>query len=72
MGIAGDGGPVVGPPPLANRMGKLRLVVLTQGLSIPFMIMLGFFPIFCHQGDGLLRTHGLDEYVQPDLPELCT
>ena len=33
-------------PPLADRMGKLKLVVLTQGLSIPFMIMLGFSPIF--------------------------
>ena len=33
-------------PPLADRLGKLRLVVITQGLSIPFMIMLGFSPIF--------------------------
>jgi MFS family permease len=33
-------------PPLADRWGKLRLVVITQGLSIPFMIMLGFSPIF--------------------------
>jgi MFS family permease len=33
-------------PPLADRIGKLRLVVLTQGLSIPFMVMLGFSPIF--------------------------
>lgn len=33
-------------PPLADRWGKLRLVVITQGLSIPFMIMLGFAPIF--------------------------
>ena len=33
-------------PPLADRLGKLRLVVITQGLSIPFMIMLGFAPIF--------------------------
>jgi len=33
-------------PPLADRLGKLRLVVVTQGLSIPFMIMLGFAPIF--------------------------
>lgn len=33
-------------PPLADRMGKLRLVVVTQGLSIPFMILLGFSPIF--------------------------
>ena len=33
-------------PPLADRLGKLRLVVITQGLSIPFMIMLGFSPLF--------------------------
>jgi MFS family permease len=33
-------------PPLADRLGKLRLVVLTQGLSIPFMIILGFAPVF--------------------------
>lgn len=33
-------------PPLADRLGKLRLVVITQGLSIPFMILLGFTPIF--------------------------
>jgi MFS family permease len=33
-------------PPIADRIGKLRLVVLTQGLSIPFMIMLGFVPVF--------------------------
>jgi MFS family permease len=33
-------------PPLADRLGKLRLVVITQGLSIPFMVMLGFAPIF--------------------------
>jgi MFS family permease len=33
-------------PPIAERLGKLRLVVVTQGLSIPFMIMLGFVPVF--------------------------
>jgi MFS family permease len=33
-------------PPLADRLGKLRLVVITQGLSIPFMILLGFAPWF--------------------------
>lgn len=33
-------------PPLAERLGKLRLVVITQGLSIPFMILLGFMPFF--------------------------
>lgn len=33
-------------PPLAERFGKIQLVVVTQGLSIPFLILLGFSPIF--------------------------
>lgn len=33
-------------PPLADRMGKIQLVVVTQGLSIPFLILLGFAPWF--------------------------
>lgn len=33
-------------PPLAERYGKIRLVATTQGLSIPFMVMLGFAPYF--------------------------
>jgi len=33
-------------PPLADRIGKVQLVVLTQGLSIPFLIMMGFSPVF--------------------------
>jgi MFS family permease len=33
-------------PPLAERYGKIQLVVLTQALSIPFLIMLGFAPWF--------------------------
>lgn len=33
-------------PPLAGRLGKIRLVTLTQGLSIPFMALLGFVPVF--------------------------
>jgi MFS family permease len=33
-------------PPLADRMGKIQLVVATQALSIPFLIILGFSPIF--------------------------
>jgi MFS family permease len=33
-------------PPLAERMGKIQLVVITQGLSIPFLILLGFAPWF--------------------------
>ncbi len=33
-------------PPVAERMGKIQLVVVTQALSIPFLIILGFSPIF--------------------------
>jgi MFS family permease len=31
-------------PPLAERWGKMRFVIFTQALSIPFLIMLGFSP----------------------------
>ncbi len=31
-------------PPLADRWGKMRLVVVTQALSIPFLFTLGFAP----------------------------
>jgi MFS family permease len=33
-------------PPIAERIGKIQLVVITQGLSIPFLIMLGYAPWF--------------------------
>ncbi len=33
-------------PPLAERIGKIPLVVITQGLSIPFLVVLGFAPWF--------------------------
>ncbi len=33
-------------PPIAERLGKIQLVMLTQGLAIPFMILLGFSPVF--------------------------
>ena len=33
-------------PPIAERMGKIQFVVITQGLSIPFLILLGFSPLF--------------------------
>jgi MFS family permease len=33
-------------PPLADRWGKIQIVVITQGLSIPFLILLGFSPLF--------------------------
>lgn len=33
-------------PPIADRVGKITLVVFTQGLSIPFLIALGFTPVY--------------------------
>ncbi len=33
-------------PPLADKYGKMRVVVLTQALSIPFLALLGFAPWF--------------------------
>lgn len=33
-------------PALADRYGKIQVVVITQGLSIPFLILLGFAPWF--------------------------
>jgi MFS family permease len=33
-------------PPLGDRYGKIKVVVFTQGLSIPFLVMLGFSPVF--------------------------
>jgi MFS family permease len=33
-------------PPLADHFGKIQIVVITQGLSIPFLILLGFSPLF--------------------------
>ncbi len=33
-------------PPLAEKYGKIQLVVITQALSIPFLALLGFSPMF--------------------------
>ena len=33
-------------PPLAEKYGKIQLVVITQALSIPFLALLGFSPAF--------------------------
>ncbi|HTX78335.1 MAG TPA: MFS transporter [Longilinea sp.] len=33
-------------PPLADRFGKIQIVVITQGLSIPFLVILGFSPVY--------------------------
>ena len=37
-------------PPLADRLGKIQIVVITQGLSIPFLILMGFSPLFWVSG----------------------
>jgi MFS family permease len=33
-------------PPLADRHGKIQVVVITQAISIPFLVMMGFAPWF--------------------------
>ncbi|MCZ7670350.1 MAG: MFS transporter [Chloroflexi bacterium] len=33
-------------PPLAERYGKMRMVVISQALSIPFLAIMGFSPWF--------------------------
>lgn len=33
-------------PPLADRMGKIQFVVVTQALSIPLLVVMGFAPWF--------------------------
>ena len=33
-------------PALADRYGKIRVVVFTQAISIPFLVLLGFSPVF--------------------------
>ncbi len=33
-------------PAFADRFGKIRVVVFSQGLSIPFLVLLGFSPLF--------------------------
>jgi MFS family permease len=37
-------------PILADRIGKIQVVVITQGLSIPFLALLGFAPWFWLSG----------------------
>jgi MFS family permease len=37
-------------PPLAERFGRIQIVVITQALSIPFLVLLGFSPVFWASG----------------------
>ncbi len=65
-------------PPLADRLGKAELVVITQGISIPFLIMLGYAPWFWMSAlghyarlslmnmSGPIYTTFVMEHVEPD------
>ena len=46
-------------PPLADRLGKINLVVLTQGLSVPFLITLGLAAWAVPRGGSLLLWFGI-------------
>jgi MFS family permease len=46
LGSVAMGVGLLAAPPLAERMGKIQLVVVTQALSIPFLVLLGFAPWF--------------------------
>jgi len=46
-------------PPLAERWGKIRLVVISQALSIPFLALLGFAPWFWLSAFGYLARLAL-------------
>lgn len=46
LGSLGMAAGLMVAPPLAEGMGKSRLIFLTQACSIPFMIVLGFAPWF--------------------------
>jgi MFS family permease len=65
-------------PPLADRIGKAQLVVITQGISIPFLMLLGYAPWFwmsalAHYArlslmnmSGPVYTTFVMEHVEPD------
>ena len=42
LGALAMGAGLIIAPPLADRVGKIKLVVITQALSIPFLYLLGF------------------------------
>lgn len=46
-------------PPLADRLGKIKVVIISQSLSIPFLVMLGFSPWFWLSAAGYLVRLGL-------------
>ncbi|MFO8034576.1 MAG: MFS transporter [Candidatus Bipolaricaulota bacterium] len=52
-------------PALAERLGKIRAVVLTQVVSIPFLITLGFSPLLGPAVAGFLIRAGLMNLGNP-------
>ncbi len=52
-------------PILAERLGKVRTVVFTQVLSIPFLIVLGFAPFLAPAGVAFLFRAGLMNLGNP-------
>ncbi|KAA3665285.1 MAG: MFS transporter [Chloroflexi bacterium] len=52
-------------PPLADKMGKMRMVILTQALSIPFLFMLGFAPWFWLSATAYLVRQALMNMSNP-------
>ena len=52
-------------PPIADRIGKIQLVVLTQGLAIPFMMVLGFSPVFGFSAGAYYVRMGLMNMSNP-------
>jgi MFS family permease len=46
-------------PPLADRFGKTRLIVITQAVSIPFLALLGFSPWFAFSAGAYYIRLGL-------------
>jgi MFS family permease len=52
-------------PPLAERLGKIRAVVFTQLVSIPFLLLLGYSSFFTLAAVGFLVRAGLMNMGSP-------
>jgi predicted MFS family arabinose efflux permease len=60
MGVAALAGPAI-----STRIGKIRTVVLTQALSIPFLLALGFAPLFAVAVGAALARAALFNMASP-------
>ena len=57
-------------PTLARRFGRLRSVILVQGVSIPFLIVLGFSPVLWTVIAAMTIRNSLMNAGNPDLQRL--